>query len=210
MEERRKKSGGISRRDFLKDAGLLVGGAAIGSTILMAACKGETETTTITSTSPGTTSTVTGPGTTVTSTAPGATVTSTAPGGTTTVTAPGSTVTQTVTSTVTATPTTTGVVETELTVLEPTGEAAITITDLHAERLATLDGAVIALMACAPQKWQPHRILPYAADLIAEDYPTATFIPQTEFTEGTGIDSDADAQKAVSLGVTAMVDAFAA
>jgi hypothetical protein len=193
-EKKKKESGVISRRDFLKDAGLLVGGAAIGSTILMAACKGETETTTVTSTAPGTTSTVTGPGSTTTVTGPGSTVTQT----------------QTVTSTVTATPTTTAVVETELTVKEPTGEAAIVITDLHAERLTTLDGAVIALMACAPQKWQPHRILPKAAELIAEDYPTATFIPQTEFTQGTGINSDEDAQKAVGLGVTAMVDAFAA
>jgi hypothetical protein len=202
-EKGKKESGVISRRDFLKDAGLLVGGAAVGSTILMAACKGEPETTTITSTAPGTTATVTGPGSTVTETAPGATVTSTAPG--TTVTQ-----TQTVTSTVTRTPTTTAAIETELTVKEPTGEASIEIKYLHAERLATLDNAVIALMACAPQKWQPHRILPYAADLIAQEYPTATFIPQTEFTQGTGIDSEEDAEKAVSLGVTAMVDAFAA
>ncbi|GAI85265.1 unnamed protein product, partial [marine sediment metagenome] len=35
-------SGGISRRKFIKDAGLVVGGAAIGSTALLAACGRET------------------------------------------------------------------------------------------------------------------------------------------------------------------------
>ena len=73
-EEKKKETQGLSRREFLKDAGLLVGGTAIGSTILLAACAGEettktVETTkTITSTAPGTTSTVTttAPGTTST------------------------------------------------------------------------------------------------------------------------------------------------
>lgn len=70
-----KETGEITRREFLKDAGLVVGGAAVGSTVLLAACGGETETVTatktVTTTAPGTTSTVT-------STAPGGTVTSTA------------------------------------------------------------------------------------------------------------------------------------
>ena len=51
MTEEKKKSGEISRREFLKDAGLLVGGTAIGSTILLAACgggDGETVTKTVT------------------------------------------------------------------------------------------------------------------------------------------------------------------
>jgi aerobic-type carbon monoxide dehydrogenase small subunit (CoxS/CutS family) len=81
MTEKRKKSGEISRREFLRDAGLLVGGTAIGSTVLLAACGGggatETVTKTVTSTVPGGTATVT-------STVPGgtATVTTTVPGGT--------------------------------------------------------------------------------------------------------------------------------
>ncbi|MFC1846958.1 (2Fe-2S)-binding protein [Chloroflexota bacterium] len=67
-KEKKKESGGVSRRDFLKDAGLLVGGTAIGSTVLLAACGG-------------------GEGETVTKTATATkTVTSTAGGGTTTVT----------------------------------------------------------------------------------------------------------------------------
>jgi aerobic-type carbon monoxide dehydrogenase small subunit (CoxS/CutS family) len=74
----KNKSGEISRREFLKDAGLVVGGAAIGSTVLLAACGGEETTKTVTE---ATTKTVT-------TTAPGgtATVTTTAPGGTATVT----------------------------------------------------------------------------------------------------------------------------
>jgi hypothetical protein len=40
----------ISRREFLKDAGLVVGGATVGSMALMSACKGEETTKTVTST----------------------------------------------------------------------------------------------------------------------------------------------------------------
>jgi len=68
-EKEKKNSGGKTRREFLKDAGLLVGGTAIGSTILLAACGGGETTVTKTNT--------------VTNTA---TVTSTAAGGTATVT----------------------------------------------------------------------------------------------------------------------------
>jgi hypothetical protein len=69
-EKKEKVSEGVSRREFLRDAGLVVGGATIGSTVLLAACGGETTTETMTKT--------------VTTTAPGgtATVTSTVQGGT--------------------------------------------------------------------------------------------------------------------------------
>jgi aerobic-type carbon monoxide dehydrogenase small subunit (CoxS/CutS family) len=52
----------ISRRDFLKDAGLIVGGATVGSMAVLSACSGETVTNTVTTTktvSTGGTSTVT-------------------------------------------------------------------------------------------------------------------------------------------------------
>ena len=63
MTEENKKSGGVSRREFLKDAGLIVGGAAIGSTVLLSACGGETETATKTETITDTvTKTITVPG----------------------------------------------------------------------------------------------------------------------------------------------------
>ena len=63
-EDKKKESGEISRREFLKDAGLLVSGAAIGSTVLLAACGGGEETTktltkTVTTTAPGGTVTIT-------------------------------------------------------------------------------------------------------------------------------------------------------
>ena len=45
-----KEEQGISRRDFLRDAGLIVGGATIGSTALLAACGGEETTKTVTTT----------------------------------------------------------------------------------------------------------------------------------------------------------------
>jgi hypothetical protein len=61
---KKKEAREISRREFLKDAGLLAGGAAIGSTVLLAACaNGElttgTATKTVTATDPGGTETVT-------------------------------------------------------------------------------------------------------------------------------------------------------
>ncbi len=59
-EKENKNSNGVSRREFLKDAGLLVGGTAIGSTVLLAACgDGDGTTVTKTVTEPGGTTTVT-------------------------------------------------------------------------------------------------------------------------------------------------------
>ncbi len=68
-EDNKKRSKELSRREFLKDAGLLVGGTAIGSTVLLAAC-GEAETITETATK-----TVTADGVTTTVTADGVTST---------------------------------------------------------------------------------------------------------------------------------------
>jgi hypothetical protein len=46
-EEKVKK---ISRREFLKDAGLVIGGATIGSMAVIGGCGGDTATTTVTKT----------------------------------------------------------------------------------------------------------------------------------------------------------------
>jgi hypothetical protein len=75
MEEEKGRSAQISRREFLKDAGLVVGGAAVGSMALASACggSGETVTKTSTVTSGGATVTKT---TTVTSGASTVTITS--------------------------------------------------------------------------------------------------------------------------------------
>jgi len=91
-EKKKNGSGGKTRREFLKDAGLLVGGTAIGSTVLLAACGGG-ETTTITDTA-----TVTAGATTVTDTTT-VTAGATTVTDTTTVTAGGATVTETQTQT---------------------------------------------------------------------------------------------------------------
>jgi len=59
-EEKKTSARTISRREFLRDAGIVVGGTAVSSAFLLTAC-GETKeiTKTITTTQPGTTGTVT-------------------------------------------------------------------------------------------------------------------------------------------------------
>lgn len=70
-EETKKTPKTISRREFLKDAGIVVGGTAVGSAFFLSACGKEVEVTkTVTTTAPGTTSTKT-----VTTTAGGSTQT---------------------------------------------------------------------------------------------------------------------------------------
>ena len=106
MEEKdkriqKKNPKALSRREFLKDAGLVAGGAALGSMALVNACAGETTVTqTITQTKSATqtanititrqaeTSIVPPVTTTVTATSPAATVTVTSPPKTTTVSVP--------------------------------------------------------------------------------------------------------------------------
>ncbi len=80
-EKENKSSHGVSRREFLRDAGLLIGGTAIGSTVLLAACGGDSEivTDTVTKTVTNNVTTTVGEGaTTVTTTIPSPTVTVTA------------------------------------------------------------------------------------------------------------------------------------
>jgi len=70
-EEKQTTPKTISRREFLKDAGIVVGGTAVGSAFFLSACGKEVEVTkTVTTTAPGTTSTKT-----VTTTAGGSTQT---------------------------------------------------------------------------------------------------------------------------------------
>jgi len=85
-EEKDNKTefGKLSRREFLRDAGIVVGGTAVGSAFFLSACGKEVEVTkTVTTTAPGVTNTITttAPGTTSTKT-----VTTTAGGSTQTVT----------------------------------------------------------------------------------------------------------------------------
>lgn len=77
-EETKKTPRAISRREFLRDAGIVVGGTAVSSALFLSACGKEVEVTkTVTTTAPGSTVITTAPGTTstVTKTAAGSTVT---------------------------------------------------------------------------------------------------------------------------------------
>lgn len=62
-EEKEEEKGTLSRRQFLKDAGLFVGGTAVGSMALVSACSA---TKTVTTTVAGATTTITGGGATAT------------------------------------------------------------------------------------------------------------------------------------------------
>ncbi len=57
MSDTEKKTG-LSRREFLKDAGLVVGGATIGSMTFLSSCGGTTTTSTVTTTAPPVTTTL--------------------------------------------------------------------------------------------------------------------------------------------------------
>lgn len=78
-EEKNKTPGRISRREFLKDAGIVVGGTAVGSAFFLSACGKEVEVTKTVTTTKTNNFTTTAPGTTstVTTTAPGSTHTQT-------------------------------------------------------------------------------------------------------------------------------------
>jgi hypothetical protein len=201
MSEEEKKSARLSdkaklsRREFLKDAGICAGCAAIGGAALLSGCaKTTTETVTNTVTGAGKTSTVTAAGTntTMTITATGAATTKTV-----TATLPGTTVTATAAAPAAS-----------ISLVNP--EAGYNVEFLFAPRLDTLNGKTVAFHACAPTKWQPHRIFPYVADKLIAKYPTMKVIPLTEFTVGAGIDNPAVAKAAKDKGAHAVINGFAA
>lgn len=68
-----------------------------------------------------------------------------------------------------------------LEVYDPTG--AFEVTQIHAPRLDTLEGKTICELAVGGA-WQWERTFPLIADLLQRAYPTATFIPHTEFPIG--------------------------
>jgi hypothetical protein len=61
VNKKEKKISGISRREFLKDAGLLAGGAALGGSALLSACSGGTTTQTVNNTKTVTTTVTSAP-----------------------------------------------------------------------------------------------------------------------------------------------------
>jgi hypothetical protein len=141
VSEKRKgsKPSSISRREFLKDAGIIVGGAAIGSAGLLASCAGKTVTETLTqTTTKATTQTVTQTNTQVNTQFATTTVTAASPpAATVTVTAAGTSST----ATVTAEPT-------SVTILNPEGQREPLILQPLAKRVSTgLDGKTIYVVS---------------------------------------------------------------
>ncbi|MCH9670876.1 MAG: hypothetical protein K0U93_05445 [Gammaproteobacteria bacterium] len=87
-------------------------------------------------------------------------------------------------------------------VLDPTG--ATEITQLHAERLGSLDQKRIAFLS--DDMWQAHRILPLIREHISTHYPNVSLVAETDLPMGnTAIDTDATADAIVAQGIDAVV-----
>ncbi len=87
-------------------------------------------------------------------------------------------------------------------VYDPTG--AMEITELHAPRLDTLAGKTICELS--NDSWQAHRVLPEVRRLLQAKFPSAKFIPYTEFPMGNnGIDSEKTADLVVKKGCQAVI-----
>lgn len=98
-----------------------------------------------------------------------------------------------------------GVVSTDPAILEvcdPTG--SMEIKEVHAPRLDTLDGKTICELS--NDSWQAHRVLPEIRRLLQERFPTAKFIPYTEFPTGNErIDTEKVAELVVRAGAHAVI-----
>ena len=89
-----------------------------------------------------------------------------------------------------------------LEVYDPTG--VMEISQIHAPRLDSLAGKTICELS--NDTWQAHRVLPEIRKLLREKYPSAKFIPYTEFPQGnTGIDSEKAVGLLVKKGCQAVV-----
>lgn len=89
-----------------------------------------------------------------------------------------------------------------LEVCDPTG--AMEITEVHAPRLNTLAGKTICELS--NDTWQAHRVLPEVRRLLQERFPTAKFIPYTEFPMGNeGIDTEKAAEIVARAGAHAVI-----
>ncbi len=89
-----------------------------------------------------------------------------------------------------------------LEVYDPTG--AMEISQIHAPRLNSLAGKTICELS--NDTWQAHRVLPEIRKLLANKFPSAKFIPYTEFPMGNpGIDSEKTADLLVKKGCQAVI-----
>ena len=89
---------------------------------------------------------------------------------------------------------------------DPTG--AVEVTQLHAPRLADLHGKTICELSDGT--WEDHRTFPLIRELLQKQFPTAKFIPYTEFPHGSGstgylIDDDKVAEMVKKKGCQAVI-----
>lgn len=85
---------------------------------------------------------------------------------------------------------------------DPTG--ASEITEVHASRLDTLEGKIICELS--NDAWQAHRVLPEIRRLLRERFPTAKFVPYTEFPTGNeAIDTEKAAELVARRGAHAVI-----
>ena len=89
-----------------------------------------------------------------------------------------------------------------LEVFDPSG--ATEVIRLHAPRLDSLDGKTIGFIS--NDMWQAHRMLPMLRDWLAEQYPTAMLIAETEFPMGnTLMDTEEAVDQLEASGVDAVI-----
>jgi hypothetical protein len=87
-------------------------------------------------------------------------------------------------------------------IFDPSG--ATEITQLHADRLGSLEGKTVAMLS--DDMWQAHRMMPLLREMLEERYDNITIIPETEFPMGnTAIDRDETADMFVERGVDAVI-----
>ena len=160
-----KGKGQTSRRKFLKDAGLLVGGATVGSIGLISACNKGADQPAVIANNATTNST-------------NAVIEN----------APSTTSPPVLKAADTSSPP--AAVDLEL--FNPAGNQEVT--QFFAPRINTLEGKTIAFLASDPVKWQPHRIFPVIMEELIKLYPTIKFLPMDQFSMGTTISNDATVQ----------------
>ncbi|MBI2853360.1 MAG: hypothetical protein HYX87_00380 [Chloroflexi bacterium] len=88
-----------------------------------------------------------------------------------------------------------------LEVYNPTG--ATEKTQRHAPRLDTLEGKTICELVNG--SWQVQRTFPLIRQLLQKRFPSAKFIPYTEFPSGQDIDSDRTADILVEKGCQGVI-----
>ena len=84
---------------------------------------------------------------------------------------------------------------------DPTG--AFEVTQLHAPRIDTLEGKTICMSS--NNSWEAARILPLIGELLQSQFPTAKFIPYTEFTVSGEMTDEAVSDAVKAAGCDAVI-----